>query len=141
MGWVAGDATWTAGELVCWLDRSIQHPDITPEVDCWVRNLLNRPQHSFSLVVSTGRFYPDFVCKLKDGRYLVVEYKGGHLYTDAEEKRTIGEVWEKRSSGRCLFVMPTGSNNDPIRAKIRANEGPALPHQLGYTPGIEQLQM
>jgi hypothetical protein len=28
---------------------------------------------------SAGCFYPDFVCKLKDGRILVVEYKGGHL--------------------------------------------------------------
>ena len=52
-------------------------------------------------------FNPDFLCKLKDGRVLVVEYKGAHLWTDAEEKRAVGAVWASRSAGRCLFVMPT----------------------------------
>jgi type III restriction enzyme len=27
---------------------------------------------------------------------------------DSKEKRLIGEVWEKRSGGRCLFIMPKG---------------------------------
>jgi len=44
----------------------------------------------------TGKFYPDFVAELNDGRYLVIEYKGrdrkGNL--DSIEKRTIGEVWD-----------------------------------------------
>jgi hypothetical protein len=66
-----------------------------------------------------GRFYPDFVCKLHNGRSLVVEYKGGHLYTDAEEKRIIGELWEKRSQGRCLFVMPTERKFELVQAKVR----------------------
>jgi type III restriction enzyme len=67
-------------------------------------------------------FYPDFVCQLMDGRILVVEYKGGHLYTaeDAEEKRAIGAVWESRSGGRCLFVMPTAGDFSVIDSKIRA---------------------
>ncbi|MBK9210791.1 MAG: hypothetical protein IPL71_21930 [Anaerolineales bacterium] len=67
----------------------------------------------------TDRFYPDFVCKLKDGRYLVVEYKGAHLYKAAEENRQIGELWEKRSKGQCLFVMPTDRKHDVILAKMK----------------------
>ena len=49
--------------------------DRLKEVKSWVRNLEKR-QSSFSLPTSTDRFYPDFVAKLHDGRYLVVEYKG-----------------------------------------------------------------
>jgi len=46
---------------------------------------------------------------LKDGRALVVEYKGKDRYdnTDSEEKRAIGAVWASRSGGLCLFEMPT----------------------------------
>ncbi|HNT25898.1 MAG TPA: DEAD/DEAH box helicase family protein [Anaerolineales bacterium] len=93
--------------------------DSLDEVDCWVRNLDSQPARSFWLQTSAGRFYPDFVCKLNDGRILVVEYKGSHLYTDAEEKRIIGELWEKRSQGKCLFVMPTERKFDGLRAKIQ----------------------
>jgi type III restriction enzyme len=93
--------------------------DSLDEVACWVRNLDSQPALSFWLQTSAGRFYPDFVCILNDGRILVVEYKGGHLYTDAEEKRIIGELWEKRSQGKCLFVMPTERKFEKIRAKLK----------------------
>jgi type III restriction enzyme len=62
---------------------------------------------SFRLQTSKYRFYPDFLCQLVDGRVLAVEYKGAHLWADAEEKRAVGAVWASRSGGRCLFVMPT----------------------------------
>lgn len=79
-----------------------------PDIKFWVRNLA-RKSSSFRLQTSKDWFYPDFVCQLADGRALVVEYKGKHLYdgVDAEEKRAIGKVWKSRSGGRCLFVMPT----------------------------------
>jgi type III restriction enzyme len=93
--------------------------DSLEEVEFWVRNIDSQPARSLWLQTSTGRFYPDFVCKLKDGRILVVEYKGSHLYTDAEEKRNIGELWEKHSQGHCLFVMPTNRNFDALRAKVK----------------------
>lgn len=77
-------------------------------VKTWVRNLERQPESSFWLPTSTDRFYPDFVAELVDGRLLVVEYKGGNLYSndDSREKRTIGDVWASLSSG-CLFVMVT----------------------------------
>jgi type III restriction enzyme len=73
-----------------------------------MRNL-SRKSTSFRLQTSTDWFYPDFLCQLTDGRVLVVEYKGKHLYdaADAEEKRALGAVWASRSNGQCLFVMPT----------------------------------
>ena len=56
-----------------------------PEVKFWVRNLANKST-SFRLQTSKNWFYPDFLCQLIDGRNLVVEYKGEHLFADAEEK-------------------------------------------------------
>jgi len=95
--------------------------DGLPEVTFWVRNL-QRKATSFRLQTSRDWFYPDFVCKLDDERLLVVEYKGKYLYDtpDAEEKRLIGQAWESRSDGRCIFVMPTDRDFSVITAKIRA---------------------
>ncbi|HMO51045.1 MAG TPA: hypothetical protein PKE26_07345 [Kiritimatiellia bacterium] len=91
--------------------------DALPEVEFWVRNLA-RKNTSFRLHLSKDWFYPDFVCQLKDGRILVVEYKGGFLWTDAEEKRAIGAVWASRSGGKCLFVMPKERDFTSIMAAI-----------------------
>jgi type III restriction enzyme len=89
-------------------------------VEYWVRNIERRPEASFWLQTSSDRFYPDFVCKLRDGRILVVEYKGEDRWTNADsrEKRNIGELWQERSGGNCLFVMPKGKDLQAIRAKI-----------------------
>ena len=97
-----------------------QFIDTLPQVKYWVRNLERKPLCSFWLQTSTDKFYPDFVCLLKDGRYLVVESKGDHFWTaaDAREKREIGKLWEKRSGGKCLFIMPKGPDFDAIRAKL-----------------------
>ena len=94
--------------------------DRLPEVKFWVRNLEREPLQSFWLQTSTDKFYPDFVCLLNDGRYLVVEYKGLQLWSadDAREKREIGELWEARSGGQCLFIMPNGPDFGAIRAKL-----------------------
>jgi type III restriction enzyme len=99
--------------------KCAQFIDDLKEVKFWVRNLARKPS-SFKLQTSTDYFYPDFICQLEDGRVLVVEYKGEHLYTaaDAEEKRAIGEVWAARSNGKCLFVMPTAKNFAEITAAI-----------------------
>ena len=40
------------------------------------------------------------------------------IFPDAEEKRAVGAVWEGRSRGKCLFVMPEGKDLDAIRQKI-----------------------
>lgn len=78
-------------------------------VKFWIRNIERQPDTSFWLPTSTDRFYPDFVAEMKDGRLLVVEYKGGDRYTndDSREKRDLGNVWSRLSAGRCLFLMAT----------------------------------
>lgn len=81
--------------------------ELTAEVDVWVRNIPNK-ENAFSLPLPGGRhFYPDFIAHLKDGRVLVVEYKGDSLVTadDAKMKKIVGDVWEKNSGGKGLFLM------------------------------------
>ena len=69
-----------------------------------MRNLVTEPC-GFALPTSRGRFFPDFVAELKDGRIAVVEYKGAHLLNDPYEieKRQIGELWAAKSGGKCVF--------------------------------------
>ena len=80
--------------------------DSLPKVEYWLRNVARHPK-SFWLPTATDKFYPDFVALLKDGRLLVVEYKGAHIAegSDTAEKRTIGALWEQESDGRCLFLV------------------------------------
>lgn len=100
--------------------RCAQYLDQLSQVAYWVRNLARKAK-SFRLRTSTDWFYPDFMAQLTDGRILAVEYKGKIYYdtVDAEEKRAIGAVWESRSQGRCLFVMPSAGDLSEIERKAR----------------------
>jgi type III restriction enzyme len=93
--------------------------DSLPQVEFWVRNL-ERDQYAFWLQTASDKFYPDFVAKLKDGRVLVVEYKGLDRWSndDSKEKRGIGEFWAARSGGKCLFIMPPGKDFQAIASAI-----------------------
>ena len=120
-------------EFIC-----AQFPDELPEVKFWVRNLSRRTT-SFRLQTATDWFYPDFICLLTDGRVMAVEYKGSHLSgnDDSGEKRAVGQVWESRSDGKCLFIMPDGKELGAIKKKmaegiasIRGPLAPELPTPL-----------
>jgi len=86
-------------------------------VQYWVRNVENK-KSSFWLQLPHAKFYPDFVAMLKDGRTLVVEYKGAYLYESEVDKRTIGNIWAEASGGDCLFCMPTDRKFDVIDSLI-----------------------
>ena len=80
--------------------------DSLSSVKYWVRNVARHP-NSFWLPTVTGKFYPDFLALLNDGRFFVVEYKGAHIAegSDTAEKRTIGELWERHSEGKGIFLV------------------------------------
>ena len=80
--------------------------DGLPKVKFWVRNVA-RHRASFWLPTATDKFFPDFVAQLEDDRLLVVEYKGAHIAdsSDTAEKRTIGELWQRTSNGKGVFVV------------------------------------
>ena len=98
------------------------HIDRHPDVKVWARNTVRQP-NSFWLQSSPNRFYPDFVCKLHDGRVIVVEYKGSHIAADPEEqqKKMVGELWADRSRGTCLFAWVQNKNYAEIDRIIGRN--------------------
>ena len=81
--------------------------DALPQTQYWIRNLVNRDKGSFWLPLAHGKFYPDFIVKLQDGRMLVVEYKGEHLAdgADTAAKLAVGALWAANSNGKCIFLM------------------------------------
>ena len=85
----------------------------------WARNLVNRGGGSFFLQKANGRFYPDFVCALNNGEVLVVEYKGAHGWTDAQDDRDIGNLWAELSDGKCRFVMVRDRQWQQIEDAVR----------------------
>ena len=78
--------------------------DSLPGLRFWIRNVARHP-NSFWLPTATDKFYPDFAAQMEDGRLIVVEYKGAHIADgpDTVEKRTIGQLWERKSGGKGLF--------------------------------------
>ncbi len=99
-------------QCACWLDRQDQ-------VEFWVRNLVRKNGAAFFLQTAAKRFFPDFVCKLTDGRILVVEYKGADRWKNAEPDRLVGELWEEMSDGTCAFVMVKDKRWEWIQAKFK----------------------
>lgn len=89
--------------------------DMCRAVKHWARNLERR---GFAIPLAQGRFYPDFVAELNDGRLLVVEYKGAHL-TDSPEQRAkeeAGNLWATKSGGKALFLWARTGNGFPALA-------------------------
>jgi type III restriction enzyme len=98
------------------------HIDRLREVKVWARNTV-RQKNSFWLQTSSDKFYPDFVCKLHDGRVLVIKYKGALLVHDPAEqqKRLIGKLCADRSHGQCLFAWVENKQFTEIEGVIRSN--------------------
>lgn len=97
----AFDGTEDGEEFQC-----AQAVDSLPGLKFWIRNVARHP-NSFWLPTATDKFYPDFVALLDDGRLLVAEYKGELTAegADTNEKRTIGQLWERKSGGKGLFIV------------------------------------
>jgi type III restriction enzyme len=89
------------------------------EIEFWVRNLVRKEACSFFLQKAEGRFYPDFICQLKNGKVLIVEYKGADRWDAAKDDRLIGGLWAELSGGKCHFVMLKNKEWEVIDAEIK----------------------
>ena len=89
-------------------------------VEWWVRNIETKPKSSFWLQTASDKFYPDFIVRLTNGVTLVVEYKGAHISDsqDSREKKQIGELWARRSDGKCKFVWVERKNWQVLRDSV-----------------------
>lgn len=104
-------------ECACWLDDQAQKG----RIEFWVRNLARKPMCAFFLQKADDRFWPDFMCKLPDGKILAIEYKGADRYStsEAKEDRLIGELWARESKGQVRFVMATNRQWETIDEKLK----------------------
>lgn len=111
---IIGDLDADGEEFDCAL-----HIARSQQVETWVRNT-DRQKGSFWLQTSSDKFYPDFVARLKDGRVLVVEYKGAlNKEEDTREKEFVGRLWADASkSPTCVFVMCKDKDYDAIDRAI-----------------------
>jgi len=96
--------------------------DDHPNVKRWIRNLVHESAGGFSLPLSPGRFFPDFIAELNDGRIAIVEYKGGHIANDPKElhKETVGNLWAARSGGKCVFARVIDEDWAKLEAALSA---------------------
>lgn len=97
--------------------------DRHPNVERWIRNLEQESAGGFSLPLAPGRFFPDFIVELKDGRIVIVEYKGPHLANDPKElhKEEVGKLWAARSGGKCVFVRVVDRDWAKLEAALNAS--------------------
>jgi len=72
--------------------------------------------------LSPGRFFPDFIAELCDGRLAIVEYKGKHLAQIPKElhKEMVGQLWEARSGGKCVFVRIVDQDWHKLKSTLEA---------------------
>lgn len=98
----------------CWLDQQA----VKGKIEFWVRNLVRKEGCSFYLQKGNGRFYPDFICKLPNGKILIVEYKGADKWEATKDDRQIGDLWASLSEGQCEFIMIKDKRFDLIESLL-----------------------
>lgn len=63
-------------------------------VESWIRNIDKDYENSFWLQTEEGKFYPDFIIKLKSGKIVVAEYKGKVYIPEYENyKKPVADAW------------------------------------------------
>lgn len=69
----------------------------------------------------SGETHMTIVCKMRDGRALVVEYKGADRWSndDSKEKRRLGDLLVFKNSCTCLFIMPKGKKIEEISLLVQ----------------------
>ena len=89
----------------------------SPRVKWWWRN----PDRTGWFVVGHwGRFYPDFLARLTDGRLVVVEYKGAQLAgsDDTDLKEDLGLLWSSIAGPKAAFFLVTSVPDKKRPAQI-----------------------
>ena len=88
--------------------------DALEAVEVWCRNIARHPD-AFWLPKAEGRFYPDFVARLTDGRLMVIEYKGEDRATneDTRDKDRVGRLWAAATGNIYATVFKTLHGQGP----------------------------
>ncbi|CAN5354309.1 hypothetical protein BH10PAT1_BH10PAT1_4950 [soil metagenome] len=92
--------------------------DVLENICWWYRN---REKQDFYLQGHrSGKFYPDFIVKTNNGKYIVVEYKGEDRLSndDTDYKNKLGLLWEKLCHNENTFLLAGKATVDNNLLKI-----------------------
>lgn len=105
-------------ELAC-----ASYIDSLDTVEFWVRNVERNAKYSFWLQTATDKFYPDFLVKLKSGKILVIEFKGGDRDTndDTKEKTSLGLAWANLTSNAGFAMVVKADYKKKIDALLESS--------------------
>ena len=93
--------------------------DKLKEVATWIKNIVKNPQESFWLQTAIGKFYPDFIIRLANGKTVVAEYKGEHLKNDdTKRKEEIGEFWASQSAEYEFLMLYADDYKEQLKSVL-----------------------
>ena len=85
----------------------------------WIKNIPKNAMHSFWLQTAKGKFYPDFIIRLENGKTVVAEYKGEHLKNDdTNRKEEIGNFWASKSDELAFLMLYKDDYKEKLKAVI-----------------------
>jgi type III restriction enzyme len=90
--------------------------DDLQNVEWWYRN---REKEDFYLQGwQSNKFYPDYIVKLKNGNYAVVEYKGEDRISndDTAYKVELGKLWERLNGKSKFFLVGKATSVEVIKS-------------------------
>ncbi|MDD5055785.1 MAG: DEAD/DEAH box helicase family protein [Candidatus Peribacteraceae bacterium] len=94
--------------------------DDHPNVDWWLRNVVQDPDGFRLQGFKRNGFYPDFIVRTKDKKWWVLEYKGADRASndDSDYKKHLGETWAKVCGKDCSFRLVEKSTIGTILSSL-----------------------
>lgn len=104
----------------------------------WIKNIVKNPQDSFWLQTAKGKFYPDFIIRLENGKTVVAEYKGEHLKNDdTKRKEEIGNFWASQSEELAFLMLYKGDYKEKLQS-LFGKENNSMSKMIANTVDISQ---
>lgn len=81
--------------------------DNHPKVEWWLRNVVQSMDGFRLQGFQRHGFYPDFIVRLMDGRWIVIEYKGADRASndDSDYKKNLGKIWASVCKKEYAFAL------------------------------------
>ena len=105
----------------------------------WIKNIPKNAMHSFWLQTAKGKFYPDFIIRLENGKTVVAEYKGEHLKNDdTKRKEEIGNFWASKSDELAFLMLYKDDYKEKLRGVISESSNFSLDKMIDKTVKTSQ---
>ena len=96
----------------------------------WWHRIIDRNQKEFRLNAFINHF-PDFLVRMKTGKILLVETKGGHLDgTDSQRKLKLGRAWQHQSGNQYRYFMVFDDRELPLEGAYTKDQFASILNEL-----------